>query len=193
MEGNKLELDGLKEKSIKKLAQALTKYEDALKLVSKEKESNKSHKRLKTRLQLIKKQGFWNVKSETNPINDSQTVVISMDADSGESRWGNKVTFIARCKNNSTDAYISWASYLGSDTRLTTRVGADEAHTYSVSTSTDNEATFIPTPVAFLKMMAKSNKLVAQVTPYSESPITAIFDTTGLENALVPLRETCGW
>ncbi|WP_257025488.1 type VI secretion protein [Pseudoalteromonas sp. MIP2626] len=41
--------------------------------------------------------------------------------------------------------------------------------------------------------MLTSDKLVAQVTPYNESPATAIFNTTGLKNAIKPLRETCNW
>jgi type VI secretion system protein VasI len=38
-----------------------------------------------------------------------------------------------------------------------------------------------------------ADNLVAQITPYNESPVTAIFDTSGLENAIKPLRETCNW
>ncbi|XPP91702.1 hypothetical protein ACN08N_17410 [Photobacterium leiognathi subsp. mandapamensis] len=41
--------------------------------------------------------------------------------------------------------------------------------------------------------MESSNKLIAQITPYNENPLTAIFDTKGLSNALAPLRETCNW
>ena len=41
--------------------------------------------------------------------------------------------------------------------------------------------------------MLTSTKLVAQVTPYNESPVTAIFNTAGLENAIKPLREICSW
>jgi type VI secretion system protein VasI len=59
--------------------------------------------------------------------------------------------------------------------------------------STDSKATFHPQPIAFLKSMMEANTLVAQVTPYNESPVTAIFDTTGLADAIKPLRETCNW
>ncbi|EKK98854.1 hypothetical protein VCHC41B1_3364 [Vibrio cholerae HC-41B1] len=41
--------------------------------------------------------------------------------------------------------------------------------------------------------MEKADKLVAQITPYNENPLTAIFDTAGLSNALLPLRKTCNW
>jgi hypothetical protein len=59
--------------------------------------------------------------------------------------------------------------------------------------STDSQATFHPQAIPFLKSLVQANKLVAQVTPYNASPVTAIFDTTGLGNAIKPLRETCNW
>ena len=59
--------------------------------------------------------------------------------------------------------------------------------------STDSQATFHPKAISFLKSLLQSNKLVAQITPYNESPVTAIFNTAGLENAIKPLRETCHW
>lgn len=34
---------------------------------------------------------------------------------------------------------------------------------------------------------------VAQITPYNSSPTTAIFNISGIENALEPLMNTCGW
>ena len=47
--------------------------------------------------------------------------------------------------------------------------------------------------VDFLKKLLVVDSFVAQVTPYSASPITAIFDIRGLSNAIKPLQETCSW
>ena len=44
---------------------------------------------------------------------------------------------------------------------------------------------------AFLEQLLSSDRLVAQTTPYSESPITAVFDLAGLSAAVKPLREVC--
>jgi TonB family protein len=41
--------------------------------------------------------------------------------------------------------------------------------------------------------MAEAETFLAQVTPYNENPITAIFDTRGMAAALKPLAKTCGW
>ena len=137
--------------------------------------------------------GKWNVSVDVNPIDDSKTVTLVLDADSGKNRWGKPVYFVARCKSNTTDLYIGWNDYLGSEADVLTRVGDNKAITQRWSMSTNSEATFHYKPIPFLKELLSSSKLVAQVTPYNESPITAIFNTEGLENAIKPLRETCNW
>ena len=137
--------------------------------------------------------GKWEVNSVVNPIDDSKTVTLMLQSDSGSSTYGIPVVLIARCKSNETELFISWNDYLGSDANVLTRVGDNKAVTRSWTLSTDSKATFNSAPIPFLKEMLTSPKLVAQVTPYNESPVTAIFNTTGLENAIQPLKETCKW
>lgn len=138
--------------------------------------------------------GKWQVSSKVNPIDDSKTETLILVADSGQSKWGRPVALIIRCKSNETELYINWNDYLGSSARVLTRIGSEDAVTKNWSLSTDKQATFYPRGIiTFIKEMMGANKLVAQVTPYNESPVTAVFDTTGLENAIKPLRETCGW
>ncbi|MBC7003706.1 hypothetical protein BIZ37_14170 [Photobacterium sp. BZF1] len=137
--------------------------------------------------------GHWNVSETVNPIDDSKTVTLVLDASSGKSRWKDKIYFVARCQSNKTDVYIGWNDYLGSEASVLTRIGSNKAVTSKWYLSTDSQATFHKKPISFLKSMEEANKLVAQITPYNESPVTAIFDTTGLSNALAPLRKTCNW
>jgi type VI secretion system protein VasI len=145
--------------------------------------------------------GKWRVSQETNPIDDTHRVVLALVATEGKSRWGGDIVFIARCRSNETEAYISWGDYLGNDgdiynewKRVTVRVGGEKAREERWSLSTDSQATFAPTWAGnLLKQMASTTKFIAQVTPYNESPRTAIFDTTGMASALKPLAETCGW
>ena len=137
--------------------------------------------------------GKWQVSVDVNPVDDSKTVTLVLNVDSGKNRWGNAVFLVARCKSNSTDLYIGWNDYLGSEADVLTRVGDNKAVTERWSLSTDKKATFHRKAIPFLKEMLTSTKLLAQVTPYNESPVTAIFNTSGLENAIKPLRETCSW
>ncbi|MDZ7660843.1 type VI secretion system-associated protein TagO [Thiohalophilus sp.] len=137
--------------------------------------------------------GKWQVSVDVNPVDDSKTVTLVLHADSGKNKWGKAVYLVARCKSNTTDLYIGWNDYLGSEADVLTRVGDNKAMTQRWSLSTDKKATFHRKPIPFLKEMLTSAKLVAQVTPYNESPVTAVFNTAGLENAIKPLRETCSW
>lgn len=137
--------------------------------------------------------GKWKVSVDVNPIDDSKTVTLILGADSGENRWGKPVYLVARCKSNTTDFYIGWNDYLGDEADVLTRVGNNKAITQRWSVSTDKKATFHNKPIPFLKEVLASSKMVAQITPYNESPVTAIFNTSGLENAIKPLRETCNW
>lgn len=137
--------------------------------------------------------GKWAVNVETNPIDDSKTVTLLLKADEGQNRWGSPVAMLARCRSNETDLFIVWNDYLGSEADVLSRVGTEKARTRRWSMSTDSKATFHPQPIAFLKSMMEADSLVAQVTPYNESPVTAVFDIKGLSEAIKPLRETCHW
>ena len=142
----------------------------------------------------IKGKGDWRVSVDTNPIDDSTTVTLVLPSESGKSRWGRPINLVARCKSNTTELYINWNDYLGSEAKVTTRVGDMAANTKNWSLSTDSQATFYPRgDIGFLKEMMRADRLVAQVTPYNENPVTAIFDTAGMENAIEPLRTTCNW
>lgn len=110
--------------------------------------------------------------------------------------------FAARCQSNKTEAYINWNDFLGDDSSsvyeewkyVTIRIGAGDAEEQKWNISTDKRATFAPEWAgSLLKKMASADSFLAQVTPFGESPLTAIFDTRGMSAALMPLAETCGW
>lgn len=138
--------------------------------------------------------GKWDVSEKINPIDDSKTVTLMLTSDSGQNKWRKPIVLIARCLSNETEVFIVWNDYLGRTANVLTRIGSEEAATKSWALSTDSKATFYPdVDVSFLKSLMKADKFVAQVTPYNDNPITAVFDTSGLKNALKPLRATCGW
>jgi type VI secretion system protein VasI len=98
-----------------------------------------------------------------------------------------------RCRSGELNVYINWSSYLGlEEAPVTIRLGSAEARTESWSLSTDNQATFYPDDDAeFVAQLLATDRLVAQTTLYSESPITAVFDLTGFESTIAPLLEAC--
>ena len=137
-------------------------------------------------------QSKWRVHEDIDAFDDSRIVVLVLDADEGLSRWGDSITLLIRCQTQSPDVYIVWGDYLGSEAMVTHRIGSGKAVTREWSLSTDSEATFYPSnTITLLKELIAVDRFVAQVTPYSESPVTAIFDTHGLENVINPYKDIC--
>jgi len=151
---------------------------------------------IKTTIRLpIPGTGKWKVSVEKNPVDDTKTVALILLADEGKSKFGEAIPLIIRCKSNKTELAIKWSDYLGLDsTNVLTRIGNAPAQQRYWSLSSDNTATFFPeAPITFIKSLMGADKFVAQVTPYNENPVTAIFDIRGLSEAIKPLQETCGW
>jgi len=138
--------------------------------------------------------GKWTTSTNTDPLTDKSVYVAFLDADRGAGRFGEQINMVVRCKGNKTEMYIQWQSYLGMDSaEVTHRVDKDKAVTSYWDVSTNHKSAFLRSPVATLKRMASSESFIANVTPYGESPVTAVFDTKGAEAALQDIREGCGW
>lgn len=154
--------------------------------------------------------GKWQVVMTDNPVDDSVQVVLSLVADTDGSPFGDNVVFVARCRESVTDVHIVWNEYLGRDIIdmsadykfITTRIGKSPARMDKWSISGDAMTTSIPQGAEqFLEEMAREPRFIAQVTPYWTSrvppygmrPVTAIFDTTGMDAALSPLARACQW
>jgi type VI secretion system VasI family protein len=142
-----------------------------------------------------KKSGNWTLDVNKNPIDDSKTVVGVLAAKEGKSKWGRPIALILRCQSKQTEAFITWGSYLGDDSpEVLIRIGDAGAVTERWGASTDKTATFCTGDVIeFVKSLEKSKKFVAQITPYMESPITAVFDLSGIDKVTKALKETCEW
>ena len=146
--------------------------------------------------------GAWRLSTGTNPIDDSKTVTLSLAAEIGSSRFGEPITFVARCKSNKTEAYVVWGEFLGDDSRdvyaqwknVIVRVGTGVARSEQWGVSTDRKATFAPSWAGnLLKELLDEDQLVLQTIPYGENPSTAIFNVSGLRNVLGELAGTCNW
>lgn len=139
--------------------------------------------------------GKWITKTTSDPLTDKNIYFAQIIADSGRGRFAPEIAMIVRCKDNKTEMFINWGSFLGTDgIDVTHRVGKSDSERKEWSVSTDHKASFFPgSPIATLKEIIESDTFVANVTPYSESPITAVFDTKGAGVALADIRSGCGW
>lgn len=145
--------------------------------------------------------GDWITNTDRDPIDDSAVITASLDAESGQAKFGDRVMLVARCGSNKTEVYAIWHDYVGDDSNsvyeeyknVEVRVGEAPARTERWTVSTDKEATFARSAVPLLKEMNGKEKLVLRVTPYGENPVTAIFDLKGFEAAIKPIADECGW
>lgn len=150
--------------------------------------------------QVVSDIGKWRVERNKNPIDDTETVIAALIADSGSSGFGAPVTMFVRCQSGLTEVYVAWNDYLATDgdydsgyKNVVVRVGTESATTIKWGTSTDQKATFAPDATGLLRRMVAYNSFVAQLTPYNASPVTAVFDTAGMREAIAPINEVCGW
>jgi type VI secretion system protein VasI len=140
--------------------------------------------------------GKWSTSTSTDPLNDKAIHLAMLEANSGKTgRFGERINMIVRCANGETDLYINWSSFLGTEgIALTYRIGKAKAVHSDWDISTDHQSSFYRgSPVKALKAIIESDSFVANVTPYSESPVTATFDTTGAGEALNDIRSSCKW
>jgi type VI secretion system protein VasI len=142
--------------------------------------------------------GNWNVAVDTNPIDDTKTVFVTNIAEEGQGTYGDPVSLHLRCKSGVVDVIIAWNAFIADEeAQVTYRIGTNKAILGQWYTSTDNKATFFSTQSVnakrFIGELAASDngKFVAQITPYSESPITAVFNIVGLGEILSQLYEPC--
>ncbi|MEO5614298.1 MAG: hypothetical protein ABIR04_05180, partial [Cypionkella sp.] len=143
--------------------------------------------------------GNWQIIQETNPMDDSQTVILVLPETGAGDSLGRKAEFYVRCTSGALEAFISWQDYLASDggydtkaKDVTLRWDSGPPTTSRLATSTDSTATFLSSPTSFYAILLHHKKLVAQVVPYNAGPRTAVFDLLGLQEISEPLRIACG-
>lgn len=139
----------------------------------------------------------WVVSTGQNPLDDTTTTSLQLIADEGTGTYGDPIRLVLRCESGKTDAYLIWYSFIGiDDAQVTVRIDSDPATTATYGISTNNQATFMrSSPETFVRNLVDrdAQRFVASVTPYSESPIVAVFDVAGLSAVVGPLRSECGF
>ena len=141
--------------------------------------------------------GKWILDKEISQIDDSVNVTLYLQSeDSIQTQFKQTVkpSLILRCSENKTNTYINWDIFLGIDsTQILLRLDKNKATNERWSISTNNKAVFANKDIPFIKNLMKHNKLLAQITPYGESPVMTTFDIRGLKDMIKPLRKACGW
>lgn len=147
-----------------------------------------------------KKKTGWRVATTVSPMTDKQEVFLQRRSENtvetdvfGEAH----PVFAIQCLNGKTSVAVNWGFIVdGGTIPVTYRIDAEEPKTGMIKVSDDfrSIAAWESDPViAFLKNLIGKKKLAVQVTALSQGPVRAVFDVTGLEKAISPLRKACGW
>lgn len=144
----------------------------------------------------------WNVSVSTSEMTDQTTVVLSTTTE-GSISCGftpRPAALILRCSENTTVLYISTSCQMTSNLRgygdVTYRFDDASAQTRGFTESSDSSALGLwngGKSIPFIKKMFGKSTALFRFTPFGDSPTTARFDITGLEEAIAPLREACHW
>ena len=142
--------------------------------------------------------GAWRTSVREDPVTGSTRHFAGLGAsNTTEGHIGQPVTprLNVRCEDNTTEVWINWENYIGGERQpVTLRIGDGESFNVQAGVSTNNESTFIPTPIpSILKPAADADTLAARTIPYGENPQTAIFNVTGMRAALADLAAACNW
>ncbi len=148
--------------------------------------------------------GDWVVRKDKSDFEDTTDVFVSVlsnePAQCGRFGTPQKATLMIRCMENTTSIFMVADCHLASGHGgygiIDYRIDDQPAGDRNFDASTDNRALGLwngGKSIPFIKNMIGSDRLLMRFTPYSESKTTVEFRTTGLEEAIAPLREACSW
>jgi type VI secretion system protein VasI len=165
-----------------------------------EEERNEQARQLAARLASPTRK--WRIERSRSSFDDSMTVDLSLNAETAVSGWLGKVrtpVLGLRCYEHKTYAYIETGMTANVEYGLfhqaTIRIRLDHepAKTTVTDESTDSQALFFEQPIALIRSLLGHQQLTLGFTPFNSPPVETTFDLRGVEAAIVPLREACGW
>lgn len=146
----------------------------------------------------------WDVRSRTSEMTDQTDVFVSARSDAAiDCGWNHGAVIILtlRCVENTTALVFETGCHMTSSEYdgygdVMIRIDNQPAHTVGMEASTNNKALGLwsgATAIPEIKKMFGGKKLVARMTPFSESAFISTFDISGVERIIEPLRKACGW
>lgn len=148
--------------------------------------------------------GNWIVSTDKSEFKDTTDVIVALRSENTLSckNYGaaEKASLILRCSENTTAMYLATDCHLASGHggygQVEYRFGEKPAHKREFNASTDNKALGLWSgrkSISMIKAMLGSERAIFRFTPYGNSPVTAKFNITGIDDAIAPLRKECGW
>ena len=120
-----------------------------------------------------------------------------LTASEGGYSWRRPILYL-RCWQGETHAFVNWRESLGTSFLTNTRevsyrISDNDSVQDGWSVSTNEEAVFAPEPIEFIQSMIGEDTLSMRVWPRDGDPLDATFDITGVDAAILEIRNVCGW
>jgi type VI secretion system protein VasI len=145
--------------------------------------------------------GLWQSKNIPDALSGTVSTVIELVPTSDTDNDFDNTAIYISCDGSSDSlrVQIEWDQVLntdsnvpGNESQIQYRIGDNPIQTEDWSLSNDNETMFYQ-GVAFnlIQELESSNTFIAQVTPFSSNPISATYNTSGLNSAIGPVLQAC--
>ena len=143
----------------------------------------------------------WSYRTETSRVDDSTTIILLLPArDLARDRVGRTFRFelSIRCAEGTMSFGIDFDGLVVSAqaaAAVTWRVDDRSPGTMAMQRSSDSRTLGLSgaSAIPFIETLFGGQTLVIQANPLSGSQMVAEFPIAGIEEAIVPLREACGW
>lgn len=139
--------------------------------------------------------GAWEYWEDVDLLTDEIRAGIFVLSVSGESRFGEPFSLGVSCDQSGFfQTGIIWEDFIELDsTNVTYRIDSQDAQTSKWTLGSDGDYSYLWGPLGkqFVNSLLDGEQLVARVSPYSGTSLTATFDIIGLDEALVPIFEIC--
>jgi type VI secretion system protein VasI len=141
----------------------------------------------------------WTGVEGRSKMDDTKRYVATVDGERINLRYNKQPVpqLVIRCMESKTAFYIDWGAYLGiGRTRVTWRIDTRAPHNAAMDISTDSNAAGFwsgKEAIDAVRALKGGTKLVARITPYSESPVETTFQIEGADRQVDEVAKTCRW
>ncbi|MEP2656353.1 MAG: hypothetical protein ABJH07_11460 [Sedimentitalea sp.] len=138
--------------------------------------------------------GKW-ILQKVGPEDGGPAVGIILPADTGANAEGKPYAFIARCKNNTTDAFVAFNEQKSGDALMTIVDIAGQSRKQEFwGLSNNKSSAFVPGWAGdFLKSMVRGDQMTLNFAERGRVDFDVEFDLRGMEPVLRELSTACNW
>ena len=143
--------------------------------------------------------GWVQVEDTSDNFDQTRNVAVFLPASSKSSTLNNEtVVLIVRCQRGLTEVSVYWdrlVSVTDRTSAVDSRVDDGAVRRETWLSSSNGKGAFHPSPTRFLRSLIASGAqtLALRTFTYGGMEFSAQFELEGIQNAIAPVREACGW